>query len=73
MTAAEVSYKEWLDMLEYKPTQLFIHVGRFDITSTTTTDDKAPIATKVICFISSAEMFNKPLWQTVWTQIRLLL
>ena len=22
--------------------------------------------------ISSAEMFKKPLWQTVWTQIRLL-
>ena len=23
--------------------------------------------------LSSAEMFKKPLWQTVWTQIRLLL
>ena len=34
---------------------------------------KAPIATKVVCFFSSAEMFKKPLWQTVWTQVRLLL
>ena len=33
----------------------------------------APIATKVVCFLSSAEMFQKPIWQTVWTQIRLLL
>ena len=33
----------------------------------------APIAMKVVCFFSSAEMFKKPLWQTVWTQIRLLL
>ena len=24
-------------------------------------------------YFSSAEMFKKPLWQTVWTQIRLLL
>ena len=33
----------------------------------------APRATKVVCFsrllFSSAEMFKKPLWQTVWTQI----
>ena len=29
----------------------------------------APIATKVVCFFSSAEMFKKPLWQTAWTQI----
>ena len=28
----------------------------------------APIATKFVCF-SSAEMFKKPLCQTVWTQI----
>ena len=33
----------------------------------------APISTKVVCLFSSAEMFKKPLWQTVWTQIRLLL
>ena len=33
---------------------------------------KAPIASKIVCF-SSAEMFKKPLWQTVWNQIRLLL
>ena len=37
----------------------------------------APIATKVVYFsrllFSSAEMFKKPLWQTVCTQIRLLL
>ena len=33
----------------------------------------APIAKKVVCFFSSAEIFKKPLWQTVWTQIRLLL
>ena len=33
---------------------------------------KAPIATNAVCFFSSAEMFKKPLWQTVWTQIRLL-
>ena len=26
----------------------------------------APIATKVVCFFSSAEMFKKPIWQTVW-------
>ena len=37
-----------------------------------------PIAKSIILryFIltfSSAEMFKKPLWQTVWTQIRLLL
>ena len=33
-----------------------------------------PIATKVVCFFfSSSDMFKKPLWQTVWTQIRLLL
>ena len=32
----------------------------------------APITIKVVCF-SSAGMFKKPLWQTVWTQIRLLL
>ena len=32
----------------------------------------APIATKVVCF-SRLKMFKKPLWQTVWTQIRLLL
>ena len=34
----------------------------------------APIATKVVCFTrQAAEMFKEPLWQTVWTQIRLLL
>ena len=32
----------------------------------------APISTSRLLF-SSAEMFKKPLWQTVWTQIRLLL
>ena len=32
----------------------------------------APIATKVMCF-SRLLMFKQPLWQTVWTQIRLLL
>ena len=32
----------------------------------------APITTSRLLF-SSAEMFKKPLWQTVWTQIRLLL
>ena len=32
---------------------------------------KAPMATKVVCFFHSAEMFKKLLWQTVWTQIRL--
>ena len=31
----------------------------------------APITTIVICFFLSAEMFMKPLWQTVLTQIRL--
>ena len=30
---------------------------------------KAPIATSRLLF-SSAEMFKKPLWQTVWTQIQ---
>ena len=25
------------------------------------------------CLLSSAEIFKKPLWQTVWTQIRPLL
>ena len=34
----------------------------------------AQIAAKVVCFSeTSAEMFKKPLWQTVWTKIRLLL
>ena len=33
----------------------------------------APMATKVVCFYSSAEMFKKPLRQTVWTKIRLLI
>ena len=32
-----------------------------------------PITTKVVCFSALAEMFKKPLWQTVWTQIRLLI
>ena len=32
-----------------------------------------PIAKKSRLLFSSAEMFKKPLWQTVWTQIRLLL
>ena len=32
-----------------------------------------PITTKVVCFFPPAEMFKKPLWQTEWTQIRLLL
>ena len=39
----------------------------------TTLTLNAPITTKVVCFFLSAEMFKKPLWQTVWIQIRLLL
>ena len=31
------------------------------------------VSNKSRLLFSSAEMFNKPLWQTVWTQIRLLL
>ena len=27
---------------------------------------KAPMATKVVCFFLSAEMFKKPLWQTMY-------
>ena len=33
----------------------------------------APIATKSHLLFSSTEMFKKPLWQTKWNQIRLLL
>ena len=39
MRADEVD-KSWSDLLEYKPTHVFIHVGGNDISSTSETDDK---------------------------------
>ena len=39
MRADEVDNQSWLDLLEYKPTHVFIHVGGNDISSTSETDD----------------------------------
>ena len=39
MRADEVDNQSWKDMLAYKPTHVFIHVGGNDISSTSETDD----------------------------------
>ena len=44
-----------------------LHYTEFSMTSLTL---KAPIATKVVCF---SRLLKKPLCQTVWTRVRLLL
>ena len=39
MREDEVDNQSWLDLLAYKPTHVFIHVGRNGISSTSETDD----------------------------------